>query len=106
MSQQPLPSAYQVLIVEGRLRDGSPCWTAVHPDLPGCNATGRTPEDARAGLDRAREAWLNVTISLNETVPAETANPVESTIYLPDVAVPRALAGSDTETLKFLQPAA
>lgn len=74
---------YDVVLVEGILLDGSKCWTALHPQLPGCNATGRGAEEALQNLEMSREAWLAIATKLGEPLPAGSENPVFTTTYLP-----------------------
>ena len=38
--------------------DGTPCYFAEIPDLPGCVGYGTTREDAEDALDRARVAYI------------------------------------------------
>lgn len=38
--------------------DGTPCYLAEIPDLPGCFAYGRTMDEASAALQRARVAYI------------------------------------------------
>lgn len=52
------PGTYPVVIHPDRYPDGSRCWVASHPDLPGCMADGDTVEEARRLLDLARLAYL------------------------------------------------
>jgi len=76
-------TGYDVLLAEGKLPDGSICWTAQHPQLPGCNATGRNEDEALENLAKSREAWLKVAADLTEDVPNGSDHPVFTTMFLP-----------------------
>ncbi len=49
---------YPVIIKESEYTDGTPSFTAVHPDLPGCRGQGDTREQAQADLAEARRVHL------------------------------------------------
>jgi predicted RNase H-like HicB family nuclease len=49
---------YPIHLVEEVRPDGRTSWLAIHPDLPGCNATGTTQDEAIENLSQSREAWL------------------------------------------------
>lgn len=93
-----LAGNYDIFLFEGRLRDGSVVWTAVHPDLHGCNATGRAQEDAVAGLAKSRKAWLMLNEQLNEEPPEPNAHPAISIIYLVQPTAVRSAPGSQVES--------
>ena len=38
--------------------DGTPCYIAYHPELPGCMAQGDTPQEARAELESVCPEWI------------------------------------------------
>lgn len=40
--------------------DGSPCYLAIHPELPGCMASGDSEAEALENLDDARQLYLAV----------------------------------------------
>lgn len=78
-----LTGDYSVILVEGQLPDQSICWTALHPELPGCTGAGRTADEAQANLARSKAAWLMTAEKLNEPIPEPPANPFYTTAYLP-----------------------
>ena len=49
---------YPVVIRPDFCTDGSFCYIAEHPDLPGCVAYAPTQSEARRLLDKARDAYL------------------------------------------------
>src|SRR5690554_6920796 len=49
---------YRVNVRPDVMTDGSRCYMAEHPDLPGCIAYGRTIREARASLALAQAAYL------------------------------------------------
>ena len=48
---------YLLRLVQERT-DGADVWTASHPQLLGCHALGRTPDEAVNELDAVREEWI------------------------------------------------
>jgi len=42
------------------------------PDLASCSAFGRTPEEALAEVERAKEAWLQSAREAGKTIPPPT----------------------------------
>lgn len=44
-------------------------WAAVHPDLPGCVASGDTADAAVANLDEARQLWIETRLEFGLHVP-------------------------------------
>lgn len=67
---------YEIVLIEEVWPDGRRTWIALHPDLPGCNATGATPEEARANLDKSRDAWIAVAVEQGETLPEGSPDPL------------------------------
>ena len=49
---------YAVQIFPDVLTDGSPCYVATIPDLPGCASWSETPDEAAAHLASAQRAWM------------------------------------------------
>ncbi len=45
------------------------------PDLECCSAFGRTPEEALAELEKAKEAWLGAARSAGKAIPVPTYRP-------------------------------
>jgi len=46
------------------------------PDLDACSAFGSTPEEALAGVERAKEAWLEAARRAGKPVPPPRYRPV------------------------------
>ena len=51
---------YAIRVYPDLCTDGSYCWVAEHPDLPGCSVDAETIEEAKRLLDAARVAYLDV----------------------------------------------
>jgi predicted RNase H-like HicB family nuclease len=49
---------YPMVVYPDVCTDGSFCYVAEHPDLPGCAAHGNTLTEAKERLVRAREAYI------------------------------------------------
>jgi len=49
---------YPVVVYPDRCTDGTFCYVAMHPDLPGCATHADEATEARALLSGAREAYL------------------------------------------------
>ncbi len=66
---------YPVVVYPDHCTDGSFCYVATHPDLPGCAAHGDTIPEARALLGDARVAYLAAVAADGKDAPApsETA---------------------------------
>ena len=58
MSDDPLELRYPVVIRMDHCTDGSPCYVAEHPDLPGCAAHSESLTEARQLLESARVTYL------------------------------------------------
>jgi predicted RNase H-like HicB family nuclease len=46
------------------------------PDLEACSAFGRTPAEALAALEQAKEAWLVVAWETGKSIPAPRYRPL------------------------------
>lgn len=60
---------YDVLLIEERRDDETSIWTAEHPELAGCNATGRDESEALGNLETARAVWMKAAVELGTPVP-------------------------------------
>ena len=60
-------------LVEVFWSDGDEGYIAVVPDLPGCAAFGRTPEEAVHEIGDATEAWLAACRAAGDPEPRLTA---------------------------------
>lgn len=49
-----------IVITRNRLSDGTECFIAEDPSLPGCITYGKTEDEAMEMLDDARRAYLRV----------------------------------------------
>ena len=78
-----LEAEFSVFLVEERRADGSAVWTALHPELQGCNATGVSQPEALANLNRSREAWLAVAERTGTSIPVPVGGASITTIYSP-----------------------
>lgn len=84
---------YPIHLVEEVGTDGSRHWLALHPDLPGCNATGSTQAEAVDNLEKSRDAWLSAAAARGMQAPSPSAYAV-SIEYARDLLVQQT-AGSD-----------
>jgi len=51
---------HPIVITRDRLGDGTECFVAEDPALPGCVSYGKTPDEAMEMLEDARRAYLRV----------------------------------------------
>ena len=65
---------YETVVNEDTATDGSPCYVARHPELPGCMSHGATPEEAVANLREARELYIRSLLEdgLDVPLPAQS----------------------------------
>jgi predicted RNase H-like HicB family nuclease len=80
---------YDVLVAQEAMSDGAIAWTAVHPELFGCNATGASREEALANLAQARKVWLEVAAANGYEIPEPHQDASIATEFLTDPASPR-----------------
>ena len=57
-------------IVADSYPDGTECYTASDPNLPGCFASGRNPEEAAANLEEARVEYVASVDAEHQYVPS------------------------------------
>lgn len=69
---------YETLVFPDTMSDGSQCYVAEHPGLPGCVGYGPTPEDAKSSLARATEAYRRALQAAGS--PAPKTNPTSMVI--------------------------
>lgn len=67
---------YLVAIFEDKYTDGTPCFIAKHPQLPGCISQGDTVEEALNNLTDARREYIESLIEDNLEVPV----PIQPTL--------------------------
>ena len=60
---------YSIEVVPEVTTDGSLCYMASHPELPGCMSHGDTPEEAIANLEEAKELYIKVLLEKGQQVP-------------------------------------
>ncbi len=68
---------YPIHVYPDQCTDGSFCYVAQHPDLPGCSAHGDTIEDARVALAHARIAYMSHLFRIGKRPPAPGIGPGE-----------------------------
>lgn len=61
--------SYSVIVEQDEFTDGTPCFIASHPELPGCKGQGLTVVDAQKDLDGAREDYIAALIEDGLEVP-------------------------------------
>jgi predicted RNase H-like HicB family nuclease len=75
MSPIAIATKYPIQIRPDVMTDGSSCFVAEHPDLPGCVAYAETAEEAEFLLADAREAYLDSLRLTGESVPPPSRAP-------------------------------
>lgn len=60
---------YIVRVVPEPCTDGSMCYLAEHPELPGCMSHGETPEQALENLRDARHLYIETLLQKDQPVP-------------------------------------
>jgi antitoxin HicB len=60
---------YQTVIKLEEATDGSYCYIAYHPELPGCMSQGNTPQEAEENLREATQMVIEHLVSNNLPVP-------------------------------------
>lgn len=60
---------YKTILMPDVRSDGTPCFVARHPELPGCMSDGDTPAEAVANLRDARELYIQSLIEDGLEVP-------------------------------------
>jgi predicted RNase H-like HicB family nuclease len=85
---------YSTHVVPDRYPDGSRCYFASVPDLPGCESHGDTPEEALSNLRDAVEVYVGSMIEdgLEPPLPQET-----TTVLWRDAASGRVVESSGPE---------
>ena len=74
--------SYRIFLIEEHSPDGGTHWLALHPDLPGCHAVGRTQQEAKEELAEARESWMRIADNHGGTVPPEQEFEDVKVLYL------------------------
>ncbi len=60
---------YPVIVYPDHCTDGTFCYVATHPDLPGCAAHGDSITEARELLGDAKEVYLEALAAEGQTAP-------------------------------------
>jgi predicted RNase H-like HicB family nuclease len=60
---------YSTEVVPDVCTDGSQCYLASNPELPGCISHGRTPEEAQINLQSARRLYIKALLKRGLHVP-------------------------------------
>ena len=60
---------YATNVVPEQCTDGSLCYRAYHPELPGCMSHGTTPEEAIDNLSEARRLYIETLLEKALSVP-------------------------------------
>lgn len=71
---------YLIRVVLERCTDGSPCYRAYYPELPGCMSHGTTPEEAIKNLSEAKHLYIETLLQKGLSVP-EPQRALTSTSY-------------------------
>ncbi|MEX2492951.1 MAG: type II toxin-antitoxin system HicB family antitoxin [Nitrospirales bacterium] len=60
---------YPIIVEKDQCTDGSFCYLASHPDLPGCMSQGETQEEALLNLQEAKQLYLETLLANNQDIP-------------------------------------
>ena len=69
--------------------DGEDYWAAEFPDLPGCLADGRTPDEAVENAEAAKGIWIEAELEAGRAVPEPAGDRDYSGRFV--VRIPRSL---------------
>jgi predicted RNase H-like HicB family nuclease len=75
--------SYGVVVREELRSATESVWTADHPQLSGCVATGRTEDEAVENLAKSRDAWLSWARAHSVPIPAPSETVSVTVIYAP-----------------------
>lgn len=59
---------YSVEVIPNQTTEGSMCYVALHPELPGCMSHGDTPEEAIANLMEAKELYIKTLLEKGQNI--------------------------------------
>lgn len=65
--------SYAVEVVPDECTDGSLCYRASHPELPGCTSHGDTPEEAVENLEDAKRLYIETLLEKGLEIPLPQA---------------------------------
>jgi len=60
---------YSIRVVPDQTTEGSLCYVAYHPELPGCMSHGDTPEEAINNLSEAKELYMKTLLEEGQSIP-------------------------------------
>lgn len=69
-------SPYSIEVSPDQTSEGSLCYIARHPELPGCMSHGQTPDEAIANLMDARRVYIEVLLEKNQQIPLPQASSI------------------------------
>ena len=61
---------YSIKVVPDQTTEGSLCYVASHPELPGCMSHGDTLEEAEDNLSKAKELYIETLLEKGESIPS------------------------------------
>lgn len=67
--EQYMELRYAVQVVPDVCTDGTQCYLASYPELPGCMSHGADPEEAIRNLEGARRLYIKTLLKRNLSVP-------------------------------------
>lgn len=67
---------YSVEVTPEQTTEGTPCYLASYPDLPGCMSHGDTPDEAIANLFEAKELYIKTLLEKGQDIPLPTSSSV------------------------------
>jgi len=76
---------YSVQVVPDVCTDGTQCYLASHPELPGCMSHGDTIEEAVHNLNEARRLYIRSLLKRNLAVPLPQGMPGSSNLAEPRI---------------------
>jgi len=68
--------SYSIKVVPDQTTEGSLCYVASHPELPGCMSHGDTPEEAIDNLSEAKELYIKTLLKKGESIPLPRSSTV------------------------------
>lgn len=78
---------YAISVVPERCTDGSLCYRAYHPELPGCMSHGITPDEAIENLSEARQLYIETLLEKGLSVPKPQRAPTSTSYQAAQAAI-------------------
>src|SRR3990172_3668553 len=94
---------YLTVIIRDECTDGTDCFRAEHPQLPGCMSHGSTMDEAIANLAEAKQLYIETLLEKNLDVPVPvqptggTCSTSESLVFVPGKAAMKTVIELPTE---------